>query len=61
MKSALNDDVKSTSSNQDDTKINALENRLQTYIDERFLQLQKHIDNRLDRLEEKLTELNQKS
>jgi hypothetical protein len=63
MKSILNDEVKSTCSSQDNDKtkqeINALENRLQTYIDERFLHLQQHIDTRLNRLEEKLTEFTQ--
>ncbi len=52
--------MKSTCS-QDNDKIkqdlNALENRLQTYIDKRVLELQQHIDNRFDRLEEKLTKL----
>jgi flagellar capping protein FliD len=60
IKSSLNEDVKSTCS-QDNDKIkqdlNALENRLQTYIDKRVLELQQHIDNRFDRLEEKLTKL----
>jgi hypothetical protein len=38
-------------------ELNALENRLQIYIDQRFLQLQQHIDDRLNQLEEKLTNL----
>ena len=33
----------------------ALENRLQLYIDKQFLQLQQHIDDRLDNMEKKLT------
>jgi hypothetical protein len=58
IKSTLNEEVKSTC-NQDNDKLkqelNILENRLQTYIDQRFLQLKQHIDDRLNRLEEKLT------
>ncbi len=53
--------MKSTS-NQDHESIkqelNALENRLQVYIDKRFIELQQHIDQRFDHLEEKLTNSN---
>ncbi len=38
-------------------ELNALENRLQTYIDKRFLTLQQHLDDRFNQLEEKLTNL----
>lgn len=56
----LNDEKQNTSS-QDSNNIkqefNALENRLQTYIDNKFLQLQQHIDDRLNHLEQKLSSL----
>jgi flagellar capping protein FliD len=61
MKSSVNEEVKSTWT-QDNDKIkeefNLLENRLQIYIDKRFLQLQEHIDERFNQLDEKLTNFN---
>jgi hypothetical protein len=61
LKSVLNEEVKNTSS-QDNKNIkqelNALETRLQTYIDKRFFELQQHIDQCFNHLEEKLTNSN---
>jgi flagellar capping protein FliD len=53
--------LKSTSSQENDNikqELTALEKRLQTYIDKRFLELQQRIDEGFTHLEEKLTNLN---
>ena len=61
LKSSVNEDPKSTCSHDNDKfkqELNTLENRLLLYIDKSLIQLQQHIDDRFDRLEGKLTNLN---
>lgn len=60
IKSTINETSKSPSVERPNLSIeelNALESRLQTYIDKQFVQLQQHIDKRFDQLEEKLIQM----